>query len=773
MAHHQHPEYHRLHTAQPVVVGSQNVASLRPSITDDEIPTELDEPPDDLIHFTRLPPLKASSVASQRFTISTAVPHTRKPSSLLTQALLTSDDSAPNSDAEPPFLTSDADMTSPARTNSPSPPLPASRSRNLVPIPPQNIIASDPHSHSKHVKLPSATEATDTSPATDIEAGLGRKRCIKFACGRQAPPQPEGLQVGKIPALKDSDIKTTDQIKRPCLLKFVCPMKTLSRSKDDRQQPVNTSNDNQTEQSPSTISPPTSVSSSPSWQHRNSVSTVKNVPMIDHNKESGTQTTQKPLVLNKSYPQGSEATKFHDFTGPYSGEDEWIHEQITYRKKITVNDTLQKENAIRKIGEEAEEEALEEEDAEDEASYAEVDENIDGFSSDDARSDAGNETDDEEGFAESEDESELGSDYQFWTPGLTTAATSADHIEHVRPRAPRTASDSSIASRIRVKDAGILAEPTGRRVHKVHRTQPVKMRPGTPDLPDSTDFVCGTLDEDRPLEAAYVSCIEERRRSKHRIIPQDIDPSFPTSDPEDDMDDETNGVVLHASEEPLWVMGQPDHSDEEHVQSPRKALSRRNTKSPMPSPKRLRSPPPQRRRVIHRSPPPPAGTRLPNSNGTSPASSSASEAEPEDDVRSTAGTPFPSSSTMCPKAQQLMIHHLPGRSQLTHTSSLPRTPKPFWASRGLGFRLSSAEASPKGKAADMRNRGPIDIVMGLEKRRQRRKEKFWRQHCRNGGKEKERRCQPGKGAERMRELGLEMAGKNKGYLPTAQLMLSI
>ncbi|KAL8682169.1 MAG: hypothetical protein Q9186_001790 [Xanthomendoza sp. 1 TL-2023] len=762
-----------MHAAQPVASASQNGASSRPFITDDEIPAELDEPPDDLVHFTRLPHLKASCVANQRPT----VPHARKPS-LLTQALMTSDDSAPNSDAEPPLLTSDADLSSPARTNSPSPPLPASRSRVLGAIPPHKIVASDTHAHSKHVKFPQATEATGSSPATDLEAGLGRKRCIKFACGRQAPPQPEGSQAGKISAPKDSDIRTTNPPKRPCLLKFACPMKTSSRTTDNRQPPANTSNDNQNERFSSTFSPPTSVSSSPSRQHRDSVSTIKDVPMTDQPKTAGAKTVQEPLVLNKLDLEGSEATRFHEFAGPYSGEDEWIHEQIAYRKKITVNDTLQKENAIRKIGEEAEEEALEEEDAEEEESYTDLDENIDGFSSDDALSDAGNETDDEEGFAESDDESELGSDYQFWTPGLTTAATSADHLEHIRPHAPRTASDSSIASMIRVKDAGVMVEPTARRARKVHRTQPVKMRPGTPDLPDSTDFVCGTLDEDRPLEAAYMSCIEERRRSKHRVIPQDIDPSFPTSDPEFDMDDETNRVSLQASEEPMWVIGRPDNSDEEHVQSPRKVLSRRNTKSPMPSPKRLRSPPPQRRRVVHRSPPPPAGAHLTTSNrnssvsSLSSSSSSASEEESEVDVRSTAGTPSPS-STMRPKPPQLMIHHLPGRPQLTHTASLPRTPNPFWAPRGPGSRLSSAAASPKSKAADMRSRGPIDIVTGLEKKRQRRKEKFWRQHCRTAGKEKERRCQPGKGAERMRELGLEMAGKNKGYLPNAQLMLSI
>ena len=61
-------------------------------------------------------------------------------------------------------------------------------------------------------------------------------------------------------------------------------------------------------------------------------------------------------------------------------------------------------------------------------------------------------------------------------------------------------------------------------------------RPGTPDLPDSTDFVCGTLDEDRPLEQAYITRMKEREAAKHRPMPQDIDPTFPTSDP--DMDEE-------------------------------------------------------------------------------------------------------------------------------------------------------------------------------------------------------------------------------------------
>ncbi|KAI4247709.1 MAG: hypothetical protein L6R40_001295 [Gallowayella cf. fulva] len=766
MGPHQQSDYDLMQVAQPVVTGSRNGASQRPSMAEDEIPAELDEPPDELIHFTRLSPLKSSSNTKRHPIVSSTMPHPRK-ASLLTQALLTSDDSTPNSDAEPPLLTSDADLTSPARTNSPSPSLPASRGKDLGTIPSQDIVASDPNAHLKHVKFPLAAEATDSSGATDLEAGLGRKRCIRFACGRQAPPQPDRSQGGKPPVLPEPDVTATKPSKRPCLLKFVCPTKATSRSSENRQMPISTLNNDQTERAPSTVSHPSSRSSSPGGQHRDSVSTIKNVPVTEQLNNPGGKTPSQPLALDNLDLEGSEATRFHEFAGPYSGEDEWIHEQTAYRKKITVNDTLQKENAIRQLGEEAEAEALEEEDAEEEESYAELDENNDDGSSDDALSDAGNETDDEEGFADSDDESELGSEYQFWTPGLTTAATSADHLEHIRPHAPRMASNSSIESMVRVKDTGTMAEPTGRRARRVHRTQPLKMRPGTPDLPDSTDFVCGTLDEDRPLEAAFMSCLEERKRSKHRVMPQDIDPSFPASDPEDDSDDELNSVSMQASEEPLWVMGQPDNSDEDHVQPRHKGLTRRNTKSPMPSPKRLRSPRPPRRGVVHRSPHPRAAARPNTIDGDSLLSLSASG----EDVRPTRRTPSPPSA-MDTKAQELVIHHLPRRPRLTHTASLPRTPNPFWAPREAGFRLSPGAASPTRRAADMRSRGPIDIVTGLKKRRQRRKEKFWRQHSRNAGKEKERRCQPGKGAERMRELGLEMAGKNKGYLPNA-LMLSI
>ena len=77
---------------------------------------------------------------------------------------------------------------------------------------------------------------------------------------------------------------------------------------------------------------------------------------------------------------------------------------------------------------------------------------------------------------------------------------------------------------------------------------------------------------------------------------------------------------------------------------------------------------------------------------------------------------------------------------------------------------------------DTHTRGPIDIVEGLEKKRQKRKEKFWRQHCRKAAKEQqEKRPLPGRGAERMKELGLEVAERWRGYGVglQSQLVLSI
>lgn len=120
------------------------------------------------------------------------------------------------------------------------------------------------------------------------------------------------------------------------------------------------------------------------------------------------------------------------------------------------------------------------------------------------------------------------------------------------------------------------------------------------------------------------------------------------------------------------------------------------------------------------------------------------------------------------------IPQLAQRPSTTQTKSLPRTPNPFWKQhrqQRKGLALPSDESN-----WEIHSRGPIDIVQGLEDKRRRRREKFWLTHYRKEAKEKEkgrRRQPPGRGAKRMRELGLEAADRCKGYGQRLQLVLSI
>lgn len=447
----------------------------------------------------------------------------------------------------------------------------------------------------------------------------------------------------------------------------------------------------------------------------------------------------KYLVADEKALPSSEATRFHEFASDELQEDDWIRKDSDNPgKRLTINDTLKLENDIRRLGTEAEAEALEEDnqdgnDSDDENPFDNADSGDDVDGSDDDASD-GNETDNEAGFAESDEESDLDGEFAFWTPGRNVVAGA------YRASVLRSASASSIDSLTRSIS---LAEPG---THSRRRPRPIKIRPGTPDLPDSTDFVCGTLDEDRPLEEAYVSCMEAKKNAKHKQTPQDIDPSFPTSDIEDEEDEEEVVEPTHDSDEHVWLHGKFEDSDEERHGRRRSAAHR---KSPGQSPKRLRSPPPPRRLQS----PPPAKTRL-----RSPPPRKLFGHSPK-----RARSPPPARMIRSPPAS-LMAHASVGfaplgsRPGLTHTKSLPRTPNAF-CRQYQASRLIAANGNYNDDAFDGHLRGAIDIVKGLEQKRQRRKEKFFAKQINRKGKQTERRPQPGIGAERMRELGLLMAGK--------------
>ncbi|MCJ1470583.1 hypothetical protein MMC07_009229 [Pseudocyphellaria aurata] len=739
------------------------LSSDRPTMADEEPVSEVDEPPDEKMHFPRLV-IPNNKISPPGYTCNTtpSLQHNGNPS-LLTQALLTTPDLTPWSDTEAPLLTSDGGLTSPSRTNTPSPPLPAANVSGLA-LPPFKVYAkSSSRSDIETAQLQQDNETTEKPVERSVEAGLGRRRCITFACGRQ-----NGTSTSTNSKPADHSVEISSPVassKRQCTLRFACPTKP---SLDTIRQ---------TEQHKQQLEPPQlfhhqllpkTCTLVPSTRHRDSLSNLEKRPKTEEITGLG-----KPSVLDRPDLELSEATRFHEFAGPFNVDDEWMNEQTAHRQKITVNDTLRKENAIRKLAQEADEEALEDDEQGVSSLGNDDDDDDDNFDSDEEVSDAGNETDDEEGFADSDVDSEHGSHYHFWTPGLTTAATSVDQIEHPRPWTHRLTSESSIESMINTREKVVNHNFGIKRACKSQRTQTLsKMWPGTPNLPDSTDFVCGTLDEDRPLEAAYMSCLEERRRSKHKTIPQDIDPSFPTSDPDaeeddDDVDDDDNAT--QTSDEQVWVMGRLDNLvDEDQPTKSKRDVSRRVGKSPMPSPKRPRSPAPLRRGAVHRSPPPRRLFGQSPSHLRSPYTVHQLKSPP-----STRRTSFCISPRQ--KSQGITTSNLAQRPHLTHTTSLPRTPNPFWTQHREARDYGSGAPSGIGPAitADHCSRGPIDIVKGLESRRQRRKEKLWRQHCRYAARDKDRKCQPGKGAERMRELGLELANKVRDYGQKAALVLSV
>lgn len=795
MARHQERNHDGAHGVQSLLTIQNQPTTVNTSSTgEEELAADVDEPPDSRIQFRKMLTLHTQSHTSESEYRKTIPPILDRRASLLTQALLTSPELASLEEANlPPVsnisrgmsnastysnasaastadLTSDGGLTSPARTSTPSPPLPPTTYTGLhgfhvkagvqtnlvVGLEAKDQVASKPP--------PVATDRVEST----VEGGLGRKRCITFACGRKSAQLTEGnkLVSDPSPAIED---KPSQAAKRPCMLRFVCP----SRPTQPDTSKAGTKRTTRF-QSP----PPPEVKHSPATPklraHRDSESTITATPRSVPNSPV-TLRSRKPMILNNSDLERSEATRFHEFASSVGEEDEWINEQTVHRHRITVHDTLKKEHAIRHLGEEAEEEALEEEDEE----LMEDDIGDDNDNQDDDEenpSDGGNESDDEEGFAQSDDESDAGSDYQFWTTGLTTAATSADHLEHIRPSLRRNASVSSIESMLQSARVSHGKDDSPNMPNKSSRPSKSarKARPGTPDLPDSTDFVCGTLDEDRPLEAAYMSCLEERKRSKHTVIPQDIDPSFPVSDPDDEDEDEDGDeleAVAEASDEQIWIEGQLDDYDDATLRGRTKSPTGRRV-TPKLSPKRMHSPPPPKRSLVHRSPPP---RRL---FGHSPKRMRSPQ--PARNMHSPPSTRRTSFATSPKPRDYGMRIHLAQRPHLTHTKSLPRSPNPKWhggSHVGHSTQTSTGNSiqtnSPPSR--EFHQRGPIDIVTGLEKKRQRRKEKFWRQHCRQQGKERERKPQPGKGAERMRELGLEMAGKGRGqgHMKQPDLILSI
>lgn len=803
----------------------------------DEMLADLDEPPDmDQRHFAFWSP---PNLHSGNVYAKAPPPAYARRESLLTRQLHSETDHTDDehhpafpphtlsavSSWSNPSTTSTAELTSDDGRSMPSPtispPLLPTRIRNALPVT-EKPLSNGP----KILGLDAVTMQDQKDP---VEAGLGRKRCITFACGNKD----KATAVKPAPPPAATQEKPASPPKRKCMLKFACPTKVDTNTKPAPNAVPHT------KRAASPLPTHRRTPSSPRIHktHRGSDSTVTNQPSprlikkstsIAENDETKNSTTPiakaaPPLPLDDSDDSGAEATRFHEFAMSEDEPDEWVQESTCHRNRLFVTDTLQKENVIRQLGEEVEEEVLEEEEEEEEVDDDEADGNEDvdiqqADADDDAESDAGFHSDDEEGFARSDSENDADSDNEWWTPGgMSTAATSADHLDqmahhrhhHLKPVRNNSASSLGSVSSGHAS-LGSSRRPRHFRNHSKSSAVPIG-RPGTPDLPDSTDFVCGTLDEDRPREQAYIASIKERNAAKHRPVPQDIDPTFPTSDPDmdeeddEDLDDAASSAgeeMLHGSLDEIHGTARrtspmPRRSSIRHRSPPPPPPPPARRRSPAPAHARARSPAPVSR-IAHRSPPPP-GIR-----SRSPAPFSTRVKSPAPKARHACRSPPPHVRARSPAPRKLFDrspHRLnspvasgapmssppntrrsspsaflpiPSRglaarpAGLTATASLPKQPGGFLLSHLGALSMTDVDSSDTvgpspHDSRGGRRRGAIDIVKGLEKKRVRRREKLAQKAAAKAAVrcEERRKVKPGRGCQRMREVGLEVQ-KYKG-----------
>ena len=786
------------HTMSPAqsTRSSRGALGLHGFGVEDETAADVDEPPEkhSECYFSKSARVKGRPSLRTQALVSSS--HGRK-SSLLTQALLTSPVLGASLEGDEHLPTKQEVFPSPSTvTSTPSSNITTISQVAVAPLDEVFRLSDGDPLEENHENQNTKPCNDQERPQSSVEVSLGRRRCISFACAEGTSSKGSTNLREKSPEhiVEASDPQEPAQ-RRPCLLKFACLAKplrpqaqhndhadhTVSNSKSENPRPA--ARHTAALETASTQTPIEPLGTVP--DELSVVNGVLNIPQPAY--EACSESLLRQEVRSYKAPRG------------FEDEDEWTREKIDSRRKMTIKDTLTKENAIRKLAEEVEEEAQEDERQKREATadvYNDIDSDLEtsqilpvyhlGACSDD-----GNESDDEGGFTESDDASDDDFTHGFWTPGLTTAATSTDHLDHIRPRTecrlPESSDeyiDNSYSDHIRD-----TAPRKGLRSFRLARTKQPRLREQQPNV---DEFIIGTLDEDRAFHEAYLSSFEERKRSKQKMIPQDIDPSFPTSDPDDEndsnpsgdeeddeeVDDDDNDDQVGESEaedepslSPAESMG--SSTTKNAVQSPRRTTERmlsrtpaERSRKPSSPAKRAPTPPPRRLFGQHgprlRSPPPPS-KRL-----CSPPPSR----RPSPIIGRSPSVPY-----------TLMIPELAQNPNLTSTASLPRTENPFWdqhrsrhAKQGHRSPTGPYASSESRSIAEMHDRGPVDIVLGLEHKRQRRREKYWRIHCQkaHAGKEKERKCQSGKGVERMREVGMVMQDRFRGYGQLKpRLMLSV
>ncbi|CAK7213739.1 hypothetical protein SCUCBS95973_001901 [Sporothrix curviconia] len=725
-------------------------------------------------------------------------------------------------------FTSDTGITTPPRTSSPSPRLVS------IGFAPVNVPAHDVKTNGVPVVASVSHDETEKNGEANAQPQApARKRCISFACGAVKPsqaakPASPPAPVTKTPGPDDTPKAAYAQLAQPAqvteppkptapkrsCIRFACP----ARPSDSQKPQLSTlkvdapENRKLMARRPSPAPEPKSPTAMRKLLHRSSAGRS---PRSSTRSSASRQSSHSPIATrSKKYYNAepsdldNESSRFHEFASDALHEDDWLRrDKVTVQQRLTIDDTLKKEMAIRLLGKEAEEEAEQEDDEENDDDVADDDEEDDEDDEDneDNEDDDGDEndtvegdneyldgrfsgyssggedgynTDNETGFASSDEEDDGLVLWSVNQPGRGRREQNLDN-DHSTLHLAGTPVFRRLSVDEHSDSSGFIAGRAMRQDRPKNRELVNSIRrPSTPELPDSTDFVCGTFDEDRPLEEAYQSHIAARKRGKVHVIPQDIDPSFPTSDPENNSDDEPakykRGQHPHGSaDDRFWDMEDIHHDQAYHadVRRKKKAESPRRCRSPPPPKTRGRSPAP--RRLFDR--------QSPNRRLKSPAP----KAIPVPIIVSS------HARIVSPPASLVDATNVRGRQAfptlafkpgLTQTKSLPRPSAIFRHQQQQANAVASQAQPPKplrrpkanslaGAKQPRHVRGAIDIVKGLEQKRQRRREKFQQKYCNRArkGQVPERRTQRGEGAERMREVGLLMAGK----IPQGNYVISV
>ncbi|KAF8422406.1 hypothetical protein EV426DRAFT_575097 [Tirmania nivea] len=649
-------------------------------VSDEDLSGEVDEPPDYQPQYYKQAvhkPTPHSSLLSQALSSPELGPVDRGRYGKQSQAI----SFWSLSGASTAELTSDGGLSS--RSHSPSPP------------PPAMLHTYGRMLQNRKVSSKNDTEAVHVVGEDVAIEGLARRRCIRFACGVEPP----------------SRKSSTDDY--PIAL---------------------------TEQPQTTQSHPTSIRFAANiqapQQERGSVIKSSSHTMSYMHAKATPQPSPTPRALIP-------ATRFHEFASSCEETESWMIQVPDKTRLLRVDGVLAKEKDIRKLSEEVEAEVRqEEEDAEeldqideddegleDELAHWEEEEDDDQDEDEDDEEDegdndeeeeegeeylSGNETDNEEGFASDSDDD--GSFFSY-----------PRHSGHPLPLLQKPAFSHNVAP----FSVGSLNASTFNSDQHL----------ASINLPDSSDFVCGTFDEDKALEDAYACALVEQKRAKYGITPQDIDPSFPSeeSDSEEEYCIKSPGTPEH-----LWTRSRMSFSEEEaprgkkvhSILTREKTLNEGKIRFNSPAPQRRAHSPAPKRRIV--SPPPPISRR--NSNEQSP--------------RPTLSR-YASRALSPPPPARNVSHPNFNRGHIERTKSLPKGSKPCLKSFGANTQETTTDETPA-----IRIRGAIDIVKGLEKKRERRRNKLARQRASYTRK--------GEGVEKMRELGL-MLGKGK----QAQWMISV